>query len=43
MGSNNKLKELCLYAIVPFIYIVGSPLVIAGIGSAVAYELHEKK
>lgn len=39
MKEKNKVKELCLYFIVPFIYIVGSPLaIVAGVGASIAYE-----
>lgn len=41
MKAYNKLKRLSLYAIGP--YIVGSVLVLASIGGAVAYESYEKR
>lgn len=41
MKAYNKLKRLSLYAIGP--YIVGSALVLASIGGAVAYESYEKR
>lgn len=41
MKAYNKLKRLSLYAIGP--YIVGSGLVLASIGGAVAYESYEKR
>lgn len=41
MKAYNKLKRLSLYAIDP--YIVGSGLVLASIGGAVAYESYEKR